>query len=264
MELKIWGFLGVPYFAYRGSSFLGSLLAFLMCPFLMASEHRLITNRTPLLALEPLVNALGVVLMRTIRQLLGLLASLKIIKAYRAGVLGGVAAPQPGLLLDTINLLLRQPLTHLTIPILQLHQLLIRHSVRIRMIRIIGLAATCLDGLLEQSLFFCFDAIGTGQTVHHGHHDHLFFAFNHLLLIHLPRHRQLLRNLLIRRSLPPLPRLVVPATIPRRLPSVPLRPTVMLALIFQFRDSGTEIIVFLAELGEVGALLLNLNILFFK
>lgn len=200
------------------------------------SEHTLITNRTPLLALEPLINALGVVLVRTIRQLLGLLASLEVLEAYRAGVLGGVAAPEPDFLTDTPYLLLRQPFTDLAIPVLQLHQLLVSHTIRIRIIGVVGLAAAGFDGLLEQSFFFRFDAIGTGKTIHHGHHDHLFFTFNHLLLIHLPRQRQLLRDLLICGSMPPLAGLVVPATILRNLAAAALRSPIMLGFVLQFRD----------------------------
>ena len=220
------------------------------------SKNRLVTNRTPLLALEPLVNALWVVLVRTIWQLLEFLVSLEVFEAYRAGFFNSITSPEPRSLPYLVDLLGCQSLADLAIAVLELHELLVCHAIGIRVVRIVGFASTRFDGLLKQPLFLSLNSIGSGQTVHHRHHDHLLLPLDHLLLIHLSSQCKLLCDLLVS----PLGIPTMRRPIPRSLAAL----AIILGLVLQLGDPGPEIKVLLPEICQICSLLLYLGIFFFK
>lgn len=69
----------------------------------------LVADGATLLSFKPLIDALGVVLMRALRQLLKLLASLKVVETNGASVLGSVALLHPRLLFYSPDLCRSQP-----------------------------------------------------------------------------------------------------------------------------------------------------------
>jgi len=111
-------------------------------------QDSLVADWATLLAFQPLVDALGVVLVRAPGQFLELLAPLEILEAYRAGVLAGVAPLEPRRLLDALDLGWSQTLAHLTISVLELQELFVGHIVSVRIVRV-SVTATRFYCLLQ-------------------------------------------------------------------------------------------------------------------
>lgn len=121
-------------------------------------------------------------------QLFVVLILLKVVEAYRAGVIPCLIGPfQPSLFRNSGDLLWLETLGHFSILVLQLEKLLICHIISIGIIWV-SIYFALLEGPLKESLFLCQRSIGTKHGVHHDLHHHLPFALFHLLLVQLHRH----------------------------------------------------------------------------
>ena len=90
------------------------------------NSHVFVADGAALLVLEPLVDALLVVLVLAVCEVLDPVLQREVLEADAAAGLLGHALP-PQLVGDLVDLLLRQPLAHRTHPITQLQQLLVSH-----------------------------------------------------------------------------------------------------------------------------------------
>lgn len=199
------------------------------------------------------------VLVRAPWKFLELLVPLEILKAYRAGVLDGVAPLHPCALFDTFDLSWRQTLGHLTISVLELQELFIGHVVSIGVVWV-SVAPTRFYGLLQQALLLRLDPLRPKHTIHHGHHYHLFFSFHHLLPLHLHGEGEFFPGFVSSSCAHATSLSMVWFWVSRSLSRTGCV-HIILGLVFEFSDFRPEVEVLLPQVGQVRALLVDHGIL---
>lgn len=126
---------------------------------------------------QPPVDALAVVLVAALREPLVLLELAEDVEADRAGVLARVAVADEGSLPDGVDLSLGEALRDGTVPLAELHQLLVGHAVRVGLAALLAL----FDRTLQQPLLL---GLTVAHALHHRLHEHLLLLVPHLLLLH--------------------------------------------------------------------------------
>ena len=118
-------------------------------------------------------------------------ACIKRFHANKAGLL--FCAPlEPHFCCNAIDLRLRVASVHVPCILLHLHQLLVRHSVNVRVVRVMSslVALRLLNCPLQEPLFLSLRLISTSPRIER-HHNKLSFLHPIFHLIHLNRHLHL-------------------------------------------------------------------------
>lgn len=144
----------------------------------------LVANWASFFALEPLVDAGRVVLVRASGQPLHHLTDLKILKADSAGLVAGVISVLPLGLRDWVDHFLLQSFWNFAVSVFELEQLFIAHEVRVWIVGV-GVASAGLNGLSQHPFLSSFEPLLADQaSIHHRHKEHLFFTLMLAVLSH--------------------------------------------------------------------------------